>query len=88
MTQDNDARDAALGSIAANKKMQVEWKKQVDERQLVLDERQMQLHERIVRIKEKKATAISLADEKKIMTQDMIALTPNTKKYFMKRRHP
>ena len=25
VTQDNDARDAALASIAANKKMQVEW---------------------------------------------------------------
>ena len=32
VTQDNDARDMALASIAANQKMQVEWQKQVDER--------------------------------------------------------
>ena len=86
VTQDNDARDMALASIAANQKMQVEWQKQVDERQAALDERQMQLQERIVRTKEKKVAAISLADETKIMTQDMAALTPNTKKYFMKRK--
>ena len=86
MTPSSEARDAALANIAANQKIQIEWKKQVDERQAALDERQMVCQERLVRNKEKKVAAISLADETKIMTQDMAALTPNTKKWFMKRK--
>ena len=39
MTPSSEARDAALASIAANQKIQIEWQKQVDERQAALDER-------------------------------------------------